>query len=350
LSLFPLSRRISALKSTLGALLLGLAGAASAQSASRPAMPMNFPDPFVLFIGDRYLAYSTNYMNVNVPVAFSTDLRTFRPLADPSHPSGFRDALPTLPPWARPGRTWAPEVIRIGDRYVLYFSAHHRRSDRQCIGVATSREPRGPFVPQGEEPLACQHELGGTIDASPFRDSDGTLYLYFKNDGNHPSARTATQIWGQAMAPDGLSLTGEPVALARNDAEWEGHIVEAPYMVRRPSGAYVLFFSANDFAWQRWQRLSSYATGFATCRTPLGPCTDAAENPILASRRDPSCLSGPGHPMVLTADGRDYIAFHAWAARGSCRPAGDARFLHIAPVTWNGDVPSVGESLGAEGE
>lgn len=338
------------LKAAAGGLLLSLAGtAALAQSASRPAMPMNFPDPFVLHIGDRYLAYSTNYMEVNVPVAFSTDLRTFQPLADASHPSGFRDALPTLPRWARPGRTWAPEVIRIGDRYLLYFSAHHRRTDQQCVGVAASREPRGPFVPQGEEPLACQHALGGTIDASPFRDADGKLYLYFKNDGNHPSARTATQIWGQEMSPDGLSLVGEPVSLARNDLDWEGHIVEAPFMVRRPSGAYILFYSANDFAWQPRQRLSQYATGYATCAGPLGPCTDAPGGPILASRREPFCLSGPGHVMVLTAEGRDYIAFHAWAARRGCRPGGDARFLHLAPLNWTGDVPSVGESIGAEG-
>lgn len=325
-------------------ILIALAAAAAVPAVAQPnggaVLPTNFPDPFVLVHGGRYYAYATNANGANVPMAFSSDLQSWNLLAVPGNPDAFHDAMPSLPAWAARGRTWAPEVIRIGNSFILYFTAHHRGRDQQCIGAAVSRDPRGPFVPQGGEPLVCQHRLGGTIDANPFRDSNGQLYFYFKNDGNHPSARTATHLWGQRLAPDGLSLVGEPVALVRNDAGWEGHLVEAPFMVRRGE-RYVMFFSANDFAWQRHQRLSNYATGYATCATPLGPCTDAAANPILASSRRPLCLSGPGHPAVFEANGRQYIAFHAWAARRNCSPGGDARFLHIAPLDWNGDVPVI---------
>ena len=328
-------------------LLLAAAAAAAVPASALdlnggPVLPTNFPDPFVLTHGSRFYAYATNANGANVPMAFSNDLETWNLLAVPGNPDAFHDAMPTLPRWAAGGRTWAPEVMRVGDNFILYFTAHHRARDQQCIGAATSRDPRGPFVPQGTEPLVCQHGLGGTIDANPFRDADGQLYLYFKNDGNHPSARRATELWGQKLAPDGLSLVAEPVSLVRNDAEWEGHLIEAPFMVRRGE-RYVMFFSANDFAWQPHQRLSSYATGYATCTTALGPCTDAGANPILASRRRPVCLSGPGHPAVFEANGRQYMAFHAWATRGGgCSRGGDARFLHIAPLDWNGDVPVVG--------
>jgi beta-xylosidase len=328
------------LAKTLLLALAAFAAPAAAQDGG-PVLPTNFPDPFVLPVGSRYYAYATNANGSNVPMAFSSDLRTWNLLAVPGNPDAFHDAMPDLPAWAREGRTWAPEVMRVGDNYILYFTAHHRGRDQQCIGAAVSRDPRGPFVPQGGEPLVCQHRLGGTIDANPFRDSDGTLYLYYKNDGNHPSARVATELWGQRLSPDGLSLVGEPVSLVRNDAGWEGHLVEAPFMVRHGAG-YVLFFSANDFAWQRHQRLSNYATGYASCTSALGPCTDAPANPILASQRRPICLSGPGHPAVFEANGRQYVAFHAWAARGNCSPAGDARFLHVAPLTWNGDAPVIG--------
>lgn len=333
----------------LKTLLLALAAAAAAPAGARdggPVLAANFPDPFVLPVAGRYYAYATNGDGVNVPMAFSGDLRTWNLLAVPGNPDAFHDAMPALPAWAREGRTWAPEVIRIGDRFVLYFTAHHGSRDQQCVGAAVAADPRGPFVPQGEEPLVCQHRLGGTIDASPFRDADGQLYLYFKNDGNHRSARAATQLWGQRLAPDGLGLAGEPVALARDDAGWEGGLIEAPFMVRR-GDRYILFYSANDFAWQPHQRLSRYATGYAVCASALGPCAKGEAGPILASRRRPACLSGPGHPAVFEALGRQWIVFHAWATRGgNCAPGGNARFLHLAPLGWDGDRPVIGGASG----
>jgi beta-xylosidase len=340
-------RRILALISAAAALAApAVAQSPAAQPApaprfTGPVLPTNFADPFVLPVGNRFLAYATNAHDdrANVPVAFSSDLVTWNVMAVPGDPDRFHDALPTLPAWAQRGRTWAPEVLRVGNRYILYFTAHHRASGRQCIGTAVAADPRGPFVPEGTEPLVCQLREGGTIDASPFRDSDGKLYLYFKNDGN--AVRAPTQLWGQRMAPSGLALEGQPVALGRNDTPWEGAISEAPFMVRH-GNAYILFFSANDYAWQDRERLSRYATGYARCTGPLGPCTDAPENPILASRRTPDCLSGPGHPAVFEAAGRHYMVFHAWAARSGCRKAGEARFMHILPIEWNGDAPVVG--------
>jgi len=83
------------------------------------------------------------------------------------------------------------------------------------------------------------------------------------------------------------------------------------------------------------------------CQGPLGPCTDAPDNPFLASRLQPDCLSGPGHPMVFQANGQDYLVFHAWATRRGCRPAGNARFMHVARLNWEGDSPRIGPPPGA---
>jgi len=128
-------------------------------------------------------------------------------------------------------------------------------------------------------------------------------------------------------------------------------VVEAPSMVRRPDG-YVLFFSANHFGWEADQRFSNYAIGYARCEGPLGPCRDAPENPILASRFDrvTGCLSGPGHPTVIAGRGRDHIAFHAWAATKRCTKAAvERRDLYVAPIDWNGATPVIGPSLGRKG-
>jgi beta-xylosidase len=314
----------------------------------QPVFSRDFADPFILPVGNRFIAYATNdaRAGINVQLAVSADLRSWSPVPEAPDVSRPRDAMPTLPAWAQEGSTWAPEVLETGGRYVLYFTARHRASGLQCVGVAASADPLGPFVSEAAAPLVCQFALGGTIDASPFRDRDGALYLYFKNDGNNPAADKPAQIWGQRLSADGMSLQGEAVSLLRNDAAWEGRVVEAPTMTKAPAG-YVMLYSANDYGWQKQQRLSLYAIGHAACEGPLGPCRDAPDNPLLASVHDrkSGCLSGPGHQAVFESAGRSFIAFHAWSATADCRPLHQGRHVYIAPLGWKGATPSIGRTL-----
>lgn len=304
-----------------------------------PVLRANFPDPFILEHDGQYLAYATNGGGANVPMASSTNLTAWQFLQSQSDSSRLHDAMPVLPSWARTGFTWAPEVLKTPGGFVLYFTARHAASGLQCVGAATSPDPRGPFTSQATEPLVCQTALGGTIDASPFRAPDGQLYLYFKNDGNNPAANKPTEIFAQRLSADGLSVTGDPVSLVRNDKPWEGRVVEAPTMVEQ-GGAYVLFFSANDFDWHSSQRVSNYAIGYANCQGPLGPCTDAPNNPFLAGTAQP-CLSGPGHQAAFQAQGRQFLAFHSWAVTQTCTQASQSRFMHIVQLSWQNGVPRI---------
>ena len=175
------------------------------------------------------------------------------------------------------GFTWAPEVMKVGGKWLLYYTAAHRKRNVQCLGVAAADHPKGPFGDASAEPLVCQFDLGGTIDANPFRDADGKLYLYYKSDGNGSARRRS--IWGQRLSDDGLSVVGRARRAGRGRPKWEWKLVEAPTMVLSPAG-YQLFFSAAFFGWDYpKERLSRYATGYATCAGPLGPCKDAPENP-----------------------------------------------------------------------
>lgn len=336
------------------AVLAALTAAASLASPAlskepEPFVPVyrnNFPDPFVLPHQGRYLAYATNAEadQANVQMAVSEDLVSWAPLKDGAR---LHDAMPELPVWAERGWTWAPEVMELEGRYLLFFTARERASGRQCTGVAASNVPLGPFTSDAPEPLICQRDLGGTIDASPFRDADGSLYLYFKADAN--AVGKPTNIYVQPMTADGMGLTGEPVTLLDNDQPWEAHVIESPTMVRRGE-FYVLFYSANHFGWEPHQRLSPYAMGYATCEGPLGPCTDAPENPILYSYTDrkAGCLSGPGHQAVFEVAGRQYIMFHAHIARGGCQNAKKGRAMYIATLGWSADGrPVIGTSLRA---
>lgn len=330
--------------------MLAVALLAGAPAAAKRPLPLfepvysvNFPDPFILPHEGRYLAYATNAerLQANVQMAISDDLLSWTALKTGGK---LHDAMPVLPRWAKPGWTWAPEVFKLDDRYLLYFTAREKASGRQCTGVATSASPMGPFRDESDAPLICQRELGGTIDASPFMDADSQLYLYYKPDAN--AVGLATDIIVQRLSPDGLQLTGAPVTLLTNDQPWEAHVIESPTMVRQ-DGRYILFYSANHFGWEPHQRLSPYAMGYAQCSGPMGPCVDAPGNPILYSFNDrqAGCLSGPGHQSIFASGGRQYIVFHAHGARHGCRNAGKGRFMFIAPLSWDQGQPRIGMSL-----
>ncbi|HEY0130249.1 MAG TPA: glycoside hydrolase family 43 protein, partial [Allosphingosinicella sp.] len=333
----------------LAGLLLTAAAAAPALAAEPSFVPVfreNFPDPHIVRHDDEFIAYATN-AGINLPMLTSRDLVhwTWVSGADGKR----RDGMPELAPWVKEGFTWAPEVMKVGGKWLLYYTAAHRKRNVQCLGVASADNPKGPFRDGSAEPLVCQFELGGTIDANPFRDTDGKLYLYYKSDGNRVGKKTV--IWGQRLSEDGLSVVGSPAALVEDDRKWEWKLVEAPTMVRSPAG-HQLFFSAAFFGWDPKERLSRYATGYATCAGPLGPCRDAPENPILHSFNDKTagCLSGPGHTSIFEARGRHFIAFHAWEATRGCRKADEKRYLYVAPLFWKDGKPQIGSSLRETGK
>lgn len=339
------SRIVSRLFALASSLAL-VAAAPASEPSFVPVFKQDFPDAFVLPHGNRFIAYATNN-GPNVPVATSTDLVNWNFEVDPAAPGKKRDALPRLGAWAKEGFTWAPEVLQIGDKYLLYYTASDRKRDAQCIGVAVASDPLGPFVDTNPEPIVCQTALGGSIDANTLRDADGKLYFYYKNDGNRVRARTS--IWGQALSADGLTVVGQPVELLKDNQRWEERVVEAPTMVRSPGG-YQLFFSGGFFGWNPEEGgLSPYAMGYASCAGPLGPCTPARDNPILHSfnDREAGCLSGPGHQSIFTAGKRVMLSFHAWAATSGCRKADDKRYLYIAPLFWRDGKPQIGPSVRA---
>ncbi len=289
---------------------------------TNPVLTRDFPDPFVLKAGDRYYAYATNGAGKNIQRATSPDL---------VHWSVQGDAMPALPSWAKIGGNlvWAPEVIAIGGKYVMYYTARDKTSDKQCVGVAVSDTPDGRFKDSNDHPLVCQADEGGTIDPDPFQDGD-KLYLYFKNDGN--CCGRTTYIYVQELSPDGLQVTGQPTQLVSNDEYWEGHVIEAPTMFKH-DGKYYLFYSGNDYGG------ADYAVGYATCQAPTGPCQDAPENPILKSHMDPPLVIGPGHQALIQVGDQTWIVYHVWQAVAGGR--GDSRLMWIDRVNWPDGKPHV---------
>ncbi|MFI7577944.1 glycoside hydrolase family 43 protein [Micromonospora sp. NPDC049497] len=287
---------------------------------TNPVVRSDNPDPQAIRVGDTWYLFSTNAGGRNVPVLTSPDLVEWSPAGD---------ALPDLPAWALTGKTWAPEVIELApDRFVLYYTVADKESGRQCVGRAVASAPQGPYRDDSTGPLICQAETGGSIDASPFRDTDGSLWLLWKNDGN--AVGVDTWLWSQRLADDGLTLVGEPTKLLKQTEPWEGTLIEGPFL-HRQDGKLYLFFAAN--AYDR----AEYAQGYAVCESPAGPCVKAPENPILKSN---DVASGPGHASMVVADGRTWLLYHAWppGQEGTVDPG---RQVWLDEVVWENGKPVV---------
>jgi hypothetical protein len=111
-----------------------------------------------------------------------------------------------------------------------------------------------------------------------------------------------TPIRGQGIAGDGRSLVGENAIVLTNDLDWEGHLIEGPFVTRQ-EGRYWLFYAGNDFS------TPSYGIGVAVADHPLGPYVKQGE-PLLKSTRE---WTAPGHASVAPGlSGEPQLFFHAF--------------------------------------
>ena len=356
-----------------------------------PQILVGYGDPAVFKDGEDYwLVATSNDAPDAFPILHSRDLAHWEP-------RGFVFPEGQQPSWTARGRNiadfWAPEMHKVGDEYWVVYTAR-QANNALAIGLARSTSPTGPWIDNGQ-PLITGKPVnttglgydsgqpmlsGGVIDSHLFVDSDGTTYLFWKDDTNsiwprplamllrkHPELieqlfdseqdrRTAafaaaivpwanlqrpmirffvmqplieatlanwqrckaalldfnlaaaildamsTPVRAQRIAEDGWSLLGENKIVLANDLDWEGHLIEGPFVTRQ-EGRYWLFYAGNDFS------TPSYGIGVAAADHPLGPYGKQGE-PLLRSTRE---WTAPGHASVAPGlDGKPQLFFHAF--------------------------------------
>ena len=246
-------------------------------------------DPSVITVGDTYYLYVTSADGTgetgSVRGYKSKNLTDWEPLGVVFVPQ--RDSWGVT-------NIWAPEVIEKDGTFYMYYSAlntawvdagsiedeENGTIPKYGLGVATSSSPEGPFVniegefsgqkySHTEIPIKIAFENGvalKTIDASPFIDDDGRVYLYFSRD----QYRKSSSIWGVELESDMVTVKqGTLKQLVSVSQDWErpadtssNSWNEAPFMIKH-EGKYYLTYSANaytDF---------NYAVGVAVSDNPL---------------------------------------------------------------------------------
>lgn len=111
----------------------------------------------------------------------------------------------------------------------------------------------------------------------------------------------STPIYSQRLSADG-QLMGQDMVVLTNDQEWEGHLIEGPWVTCQ-QGRYWMFYAGNDFG------TPAYSIGVAVADHPLGPYTKQTE-PLLKSCRS---WWAPGHASVAPGlDEQPQLFFHAF--------------------------------------
>jgi len=111
-----------------------------------------------------------------------------------------------------------------------------------------------------------------------------------------------TPIHARRLALDGRDVVGEEHLVLVNDLDWEGHLIEGPFVTKQ-QGRYWMFYAGNDFS------TPAYGIGVAVADDPFGPYEKRAE-PLLKSNRE---WWAPGHASVAAGlDGRPQLFFHAF--------------------------------------
>jgi GH43 family beta-xylosidase len=298
------------------------------RSYTNPVYGANFADPFVLKFNGEYYAFGTgSHGDGTFPVLHSTDLVRW-------HPRGT--ALLPLP--GAVAAYWAPEVAYHNGTFYMYYSAGGPEGEGHQLRVATAEHPVGPFRDSGR--ILTPNDPF-TIDAHPFRDDDGTWYLFYCHDFLE-GERVGTGIIVDRML-DMMTLAGEPRTVVRPFADWnvyqrqrfwygrvwDWYTIEGAF-TRKHNNRYHCFYSGG--AW----REPNYGVGCAVADHPLGPYSverSAAGPEIL--RTDPGRVIGPGHMSVAVAPDNlhEYLVYHAWDVQHT------RRMMRIDPLVWRDDGP-----------
>lgn len=253
--------------------------------------------------GKLYLFGSTN--NRKVPVRRITNYSASLSSSQQAWNSNPVDAMPSRPAWVDPGEweIWAPSVTRIGNDFVMYFSAARGgptadEHNDKCIGRARASRVMGPYTPDAN-PVYCGLPAEGAkaglppsnwwgrsaLDPEVFRAPDGKLYLLVALGRTHDNIGVV-RLDANGNVIGGVNAT--PAILASQQFGWhdgtdDGHrgsgaFLENPSMIYDPhTRTYLLFYSAGQ-----WYT-ANYVTGFARCQGPMGPCNVDSRGPFLKS-------------------------------------------------------------------
>ena len=289
-------------------------------------------DPSTVIVHDgKFYSYGTGG---GLPVSVSDDGWTWRR-------SG---TLMQAVPGGRPGQevltrggnnTWAPDVIRSGDRYFVYYSAPGTQP-KAAIGLLVGKtlDPNSPdYKWEDGGPVVWSDgvEDSNAIDPGVFRDpTNGTLWLTYGSYFGYIRLVQLSPMTGKRLYPN-----QKPVNVAING--------EASVIIFRDGWYYLLMTRGSCCAGAN----SSYHIRMGRSRKVTGPFLDNIGIDMLQGGGklflgSSGRVVGPGHFGLLDlGDGVQKFSCHYEADLDR----GGISVLDIRPLFWRDGWPAAGENF-----
>lgn len=283
-----------------------------------PVINYSLPDPTVIKGEDGYFyLYATEDIK-NVPIHRSKNLVDWDFV-------GTAFTKTTRPTFEPKGGIWAPDINKIGKRYVLYYSMSVWGGEWTCgVGVAVANQPEGPFIDHGKMFRSNEIKIQNCIDPFYIEDN-GKKYLFWGSFHG---------IYGTELTEDGLALKEDAPIL-----QIAGNAYEGTYIHKR-DGYYYLFASIGSCC----EGLkSTYTTVVGRSESLFGPYVDKNGRPMLENNHEiligkNDAFVGNGHNSEIVSDknGADWIFYHAVS---TVNPSG--RVLMLDRIYWQDGWPYV---------
>ena len=260
-----------------------------------------------------------------VPSWRSKDLMTWQegPRVFEQSPAWVSDAVPEN----RNANFWAPDIIKVGERYLLYYSVSSFGKKTSAIALATNAtlDPASAQFKWRDEGIVVRSGPDtnfNAIDPALFRDRDGKLWMTFGSYWTGLKLIELDPATGKPVAPD-----APPVPLAHDRA------IEAVFLYRH-GDHYYLFV---NHGWCCRGVNSTYNIRVGRSATIAGPYVDQDGRKLLDGGgtvvlESDGPFIGPGHASIVTIEDREWFGCHFYDATQNGRPT-----YALRPLTWDAE-------------
>jgi len=291
------------------------------QSLGNRGVGVHDPSPIVK-CKDQYWTFITGQ---NTPSFHSSDLITWTPgpRANATPPPWVRQAVPLN----RGTDFWAPDVIKVAGRYMLFFAVSSFGKNTSAIGIASNPtlDPSDASFHWKDEGIAVQSKESddfNALDPSSLLDTDGKLWLAFGSFWSGIKLIQLDPATGHRITPDSPMYSL---------AHWDS--IEAPYLYHH--NQYYYLFASMGLCCRGVN--STYHTVVGRATQITGPYLDKAGRDMLLGGGSivvdtDGPLIGPGQTGILEDAGKFWFSCHFYdgTARGASK-------LSIRPLTWSAD-------------
>lgn len=241
------------------------------------------------------------------------------------YPEWHREAVPE-----NRGHLWAPDVIRVGERWLVYYSVSDFGKNTSAIGLASNAtlDPDSRDYEWKDEGMVISSKRGdrfNAIDPALVLD-EGRLWMSF---GSYWDGMMLVE-----LDPETGKLKEEKPDLIRLA---DNPDIEAPFICREGDW-YYLFVN-----WGKCCRgvKSTYEIRVGRSREITGPYEDLEGTPMVDGGgslilKSEDRFIGPGHASILERSGKRWLVHHFYDAESN----GVAR-LRMLPLEWQDGWPVV---------